>query len=345
MAAQFHHTYSTSSWTPSSQPLPGVFVEEECGPGIFRKSTWRESYRVTRPSAIDNIIVATRWMDDRNSGRIDSAPSTPGRHEIAIALKTTRLKLSRDSHTLFEGLLPSGTVFVADAALPLKIDFQAPCDFIHLSVSNEWLSGTGSSETAPGAPGLQSFDGFTMRDALAEGLARSLIDVEAGCTDRYAESVGHTIVMRLLGALREQSKNVGSKISPLPRWRLKRVQDYVAANIGERISLPDIASIAGLSRMHFAAQFRAATGYRPHEYLLFCRVERAKAMLAQHETSIVEIALSVGFQSQAHFSTVFKRLTNQTPLGWRRASLNVSSTLPQTQRQTGGETVAIAGTR
>ena len=161
-----------------------------------------------------------------------------------------------------------------------------------------------------------------MRDSLTEELARSLIAMETGDKSRYVESVGMTIVMRMLTALRNRSNDAGSKVKPLPRWRLKRIQAYVADNIGESISLPELASVAGLSRMHFAAQFRAATGYRPHEYLLVCRIERAKTMLLLHKTPIVEVALSVGFQSQAHFSTVFKRLTSHTPLGWRRAELD-----------------------
>jgi len=80
-----------------------------------------------------------------------------------------------------------------------------------------------------------------------------------------------------------------------------------------------IKYVAGLSKMHFAAQFRAATGYRPHEYLLHQRVERAKAMLSSLEMPLVEVALSVGFRAQAHFSTVFKRLTGETPGRWRRS--------------------------
>jgi transcriptional regulator GlxA family with amidase domain len=80
--------------------------------------------------------------------------------------------------------------------------------------------------------------------------------------------------------------------------------------------------------MHFAAQFRAAIGYRPHEYLLFCRIDRAKDMLADADAPLVEVALSVGFQSQAHFSTVFKRLTGHTPAQWRRANAETAASAP-----------------
>jgi AraC family transcriptional regulator len=107
--------------------------------------------------------------------------------------------------------------------------------------------------------------------------------------------------------------------SALPKWRLKRVQEYVNAHLDEALSLADLAAVAGLSRMYFAGQFRAATGYRPHDYLLYQRVESAKSILSTTDIPLAEVALSVGFQAQAHFSTVFKRLTGQSPARWRRA--------------------------
>jgi AraC-like DNA-binding protein len=70
--------------------------------------------------------------------------------------------------------------------------------------------------------------------------------------------------------------------------------------------------------MHFAAQFKAATGIRPHEYLLRRRIERAKELLAGSHTPLVEIALEVGFKTQAHFTTVFARIVGETPNAWRR---------------------------
>lgn len=103
----------------------------------------------------------------------------------------------------------------------------------------------------------------------------------------------------------------------LPAWRLKRVVSHIEEHLDQPITLHDMAGAAGLSRMHFAAQFRAATGLRPHEYLLHRRIERAQEMLREDRETLVEIALSVGFQTQAHFTTVFKRICGETPHRWR----------------------------
>jgi AraC-like DNA-binding protein len=106
--------------------------------------------------------------------------------------------------------------------------------------------------------------------------------------------------------------------APLPKWRVRRVTDHIAAHIGEPIRLADMARAAGLTRMYFAAQFRAATGMCPHDYLLDCRIRHAQALLADPAARLVDVALSVGFQTQSHFTTAFRRRTGETPHRWRR---------------------------
>jgi AraC-like DNA-binding protein len=107
-------------------------------------------------------------------------------------------------------------------------------------------------------------------------------------------------------------------VTTLPKWRLMRVVTYIETNIGGRITLAGLAATAGLSRMYFAKQFRATTGMRPHDFVLRKRIARAQQMLAATSDAVVDIALSVGFQTQAHFTTVFKKIAGNTPCQFRR---------------------------
>jgi AraC-like DNA-binding protein len=107
-------------------------------------------------------------------------------------------------------------------------------------------------------------------------------------------------------------------VAALSKWRLSRVQAYIDENICEPITLEDLAATAGLSRMYFSRQFQAATGLSPHEYVLRKRIERAQQRLAATSDPLVDIGLSVGFRTQAHFTTVFKKFVGYTPLQWRR---------------------------
>lgn len=160
-----------------------------------------------------------------------------------------------------------------------------------------------------------------------ERLAKAL--VEAGVNpeklDRRAENEKRlAIVARLFelpishNAEAQQEQPSRRATSALPKWRMKRVVEFVDSHISEQITLADLASAAGMSRMYFASQFRVATGMRPHDYVLHKRIDRAKHLLATTSDSLVEIALGVGFQTQAHFTTIFKKIAGNTPLRWRR---------------------------
>lgn len=136
----------------------------------------------------------------------------------------------------------------------------------------------------------------------------------------YADYVSIAIVTWLLGAAQ-----CGHSTQPRPgglsTWRLKRAIDYIEAHLADSVSLADIAAAAGLTRMHFAAQFRAGTGLRPHEYLLRRRIERAQQLLIKPSTAVVEVALAVGFQNQSHFTNVLKRIVGQPPRSWSQSQI------------------------
>jgi AraC family transcriptional regulator len=184
-------------------------------------------------------------------------------------------------------------------------------------------------------------------DRVIRSLSFALEAAEQG-QDRYCiETLRHAIAIRLASlqsTIREDDAAAerqpgGRRIRALQKWRLKRVVDYIDNHLADKISLLDLAAVAGLSRMHFASQFRVATGLRPHEFLLRRRIQCAEELLQSGTMTIVEIALNVGFQTQAHFTTVFKRFVGHTPRQWRAASQSPSVALPRLNAPSGMATV------
>jgi len=159
-------------------------------------------------------------------------------------------------------------------------------------------------------------------DAIMAQFVHALLpseQAEAVLSGFYTDAF-HASLLSRLATLREPGVQQGRRrVSPLPKWKLRKVEAHVDTNIGERILLADLASCAGLSEMHFAAQFKLATGQRPHDYVTHRRIQHARQMLGETQEPIVQIALAVGFQTQAHFTTVFKRVVGMTPNAWRRA--------------------------
>jgi AraC family transcriptional regulator len=99
----------------------------------------------------------------------------------------------------------------------------------------------------------------------------------------------------------------------LDQRRLFRVLDYVEANLEGDLTIDRMASIACLSRYHFARAFKQAVGQPPHRYVGAKRLERAKALLMQSDRSLVDIALALSFSCQANFTRAFRQVTGQTP--------------------------------
>ncbi|MBB5063036.1 helix-turn-helix domain-containing protein [Granulicella mallensis] len=115
-----------------------------------------------------------------------------------------------------------------------------------------------------------------------------------------------------------QSPLVDTQPKALTKWRLNRSIDYIEANLLRPIYLIELSNAVGLSRMHFASQFRAATGYAPNRYILRRKIAHAQTLLRDPRMPIVDIALLLGFRTQAHFTVVFKGIVGHPPAYWRK---------------------------
>ena len=100
--------------------------------------------------------------------------------------------------------------------------------------------------------------------------------------------------------------------------RLRRVVAHIEDNIGEDLSLKDMAAVAAMSPYHFARSFKAATGASPLQYVINARIERAKVMLKGTRLSISEIAFRAGYGNPDHFSRHFKSRVGTTPGAYRQ---------------------------
>lgn len=94
---------------------------------------------------------------------------------------------------------------------------------------------------------------------------------------------------------------------------LAPVLHHIREHLGEPLSVPQLASLAGLSVARFKARFKLDIGIPPGEYVLRARVEEASRRLAGQEGTVTEIAYDLGFSTSQYFATVFKRFTGKSP--------------------------------
>ena len=135
------------------------------------------------------------------------------------------------------------------------------------------------------------------------------------------------IVRAYLGATLAAVEVVGG----LPPRRLQRVFSHIRENIGQELSVTELAQVAGMSQYYFSKLFKMSTGTTPHQYVMRQRVERAQEHLRETRIGLADIAMKVGFETQSHFTSVFRRLAGITPKHYRE--MHRAVTLGQGQQQ------------
>jgi AraC family transcriptional regulator len=270
-------------------------------------------------------ISASRWTGHAEDRFEQETEIEPDCHVIGIALQPMEDVTVFAARKLIQsGPLPAGSTRVYEPELPVRGIFRGSYDALHLHVPNKMITEYAAESANMGCGQRRATllgNDSPIVDPLIERLACALIHAEelgGAFGQSYAEGISLAITAQLFGGNADGASAHRPRVSGLSKWRLKRAKEYMEANLAESISLADIAAATGLSRMHFAAQFRVATGLRPHEYLLQRRIERARELLLTSRLPLVEIAFEVGFKTQAHFTTVFARFVGETPNVWRQ---------------------------
>lgn len=106
-------------------------------------------------------------------------------------------------------------------------------------------------------------------------------------------------------------------VGGLPPRRLQRVFAHIRDNVARDLSVTELAQVVGMSQYYFSKLFKMSTGITPHQYVMRQRVERAQELLRETRTPLAEIATQVGFETQSHFTSVFRRLVGATPKHYR----------------------------
>lgn len=109
----------------------------------------------------------------------------------------------------------------------------------------------------------------------------------------------------------------GEGTGGLTPYKLQRTIAYIKDHLGQDLSLVTLAAVVETSVAHFTRMFKQATGRSPHQYVLRCRMERAKQLLAETDLPFAEIALEVGCADQSHFTALFRTHFALTPRAYR----------------------------
>jgi len=176
------------------------------------------------------------------------------------------------------------------------------------------------------------------------------------CNDAYsaqlgAQTEGMNVLVLALHALDEEHAQqlvqayLQATLAPVeivggltPR-RLQRVFEHVREHVAEELSVGEMAEVVGMSQYYFSKLFKLSTGTTPHQYVMRQRVERAQELLREGRLPLVEVGVKAGFETQSHFTSVFRHLVGITPKRYREMQRAIApmEIAPKEQNAQGGQ--------
>jgi AraC family transcriptional regulator len=269
---------------------------------------------------------STISVELRSHGVIEAPAIVPQHVEICLVVAGNKDGLVRRTGAGFrqEATPKTGAIWLSPAGVGKEIVITAPIpQTMHLYLPTALFDRLKDDFNLPVAPAHSIRNAVGIGDDVIDQIGRSILselNVETAASRVYVEAASLTLAARLLQKYCDSGTCVSTESSAhrLDHIRLRRVLDYIAANIRDDITLVNLAEISGYSVFHFARKFTLAMGISPHRYISRIRLENAMAELAAGNLPLTEIAFNAHFSSQASFTRAFHRATGMTPKEYQR---------------------------
>jgi AraC family transcriptional regulator len=221
----------------------------------------------------------------------------------------------------YHGRFERGTGFI----LPAEIDYFSAWNStdtgMNFTFDPAFLSQVAERDLGINCSQIELFCKPFIRDPQLTAIANLFQhEIETGGIggNLYTESLRNILSIHLLRHYSTFTPRLPGSNSSLSAAQLDRIIDYIETHLSQTIHLGNLAAIGRMSESHFSRSFKQSTGTTPHQYLLKCRVERAKQLLLKSKVSILEVALECGFAHPGHLSRHFKRIVGITPNKFRQ---------------------------
>lgn len=129
------------------------------------------------------------------------------------------------------------------------------------------------------------------------------------------EKLLHILILLFsYGYIRESDD---SHITSENRRHIKSALEYITDHYSEKISISEMAQLAGFSENYFMSLFRQYVGMSCIQYVNHYRIQKAAHALEETTKSVSEIAMIHGFDNISYFNLQFRRTFGMTPREFR----------------------------
>lgn len=260
-----------------------------------------ESYLSTihiKLEEVDSRLLGNKWQDSDYSDNvsriywIDKGRGAIRHHGCTFVLQPGRLYL-----------------------IPARTLFSYSCD---KSLYQHWIHFTA---TWPG--GLPFFDLLDMKyEVKPENRQQVQFIIERlekliRKNGPAAELEQTGIILQLISSFLTNGDNENFARQRKAYLRFQKILEYIDQHLSEPLSISDLAKMAHLERTYFSRTFNKCLHVEPAKYIMRRKIDQAKQILWTTEEPLRQIAISLGFSDEFHFSRSFKRVSGLSPSEFR----------------------------
>ncbi len=133
---------------------------------------------------------------------------------------------------------------------------------------------------------------------------------------RVFQLLAHSTEIRLL-----HDSPVKNQYTRKSQERLQLLYDFIEANYQRKIKVEEVADLCHLTKVAFCRYFKQATHLTFTEFLNQYRINQAKRLLLL-DKNVSEVCYACGFESLSYFNRVFKAITLENPLAFKKQYAN-----------------------
>jgi AraC family transcriptional regulator len=240
-------------------------------------------------------------------------------HVIMTYIDTAQRLERRSGRTVATGVARPGVVTIIPAGTSSRWDIAGAVDVVQLYLPQAIIQRVAAEANKTSPTELLERTGHL--DPISSRLLTTAAEALEG--NETLDTLFRQQLIDLL-ATRLLSAHSGTVSAPTPATggfspnALRRAIERLRSESDADVSLAALAADAGLSRFHFCRAFKESIGMPPHAWLRQYRLEQAKEMLRDPSTSIVAVAMALGYASQTAFAAAFKKLSGLSPSEFRR---------------------------
>ncbi|MES2765803.1 MAG: helix-turn-helix domain-containing protein [Bacteroidota bacterium] len=155
----------------------------------------------------------------------------------------------------------------------------------------------------------------------SSGGAFSYLNLILYLIEKYAGREMAILAAKVFAIEIERENQLSFTIFQGQKWHedepVKKAQEFIEHNFGEKITVDGLADMLALSRRSLERRFKKATDNSVAEYIQRVKIEAAKTSLETSRENVNEVMYNVGYNDPKAFRMTFKRITGLSPLQYR----------------------------